>query len=79
MRGVDFMAAPEGVMKQIKAGALPTVKSGEALNTMAIGWATLGFAWKKPMMVVMVRNSRHTFSLIEKRFGKKCRGLYLRG
>jgi flavin reductase (DIM6/NTAB) family NADH-FMN oxidoreductase RutF len=66
MRDVDFMAAYEGLMKQIKEGAFLTVKAGEALNTMTIGWATLGFAWKKPMMMVMVRNSRHTFSLIEK-------------
>jgi flavin reductase (DIM6/NTAB) family NADH-FMN oxidoreductase RutF len=66
MRDVDFMAAYEGVMKQVKEGAFLTVKAGEALNTMTIGWATLGFAWKKPMMMVMVRNSRHTFSLIEK-------------
>jgi flavin reductase (DIM6/NTAB) family NADH-FMN oxidoreductase RutF len=66
MRDVDFMAAYEGVMKQIKEGAFLTVQAGKALNTMTIGWATLGFAWKKPMMMVMVRNSRHTFSLIEK-------------
>ena len=66
MRDVDFMAAYEGVMKQIKEGAFLTVKAGEALNTMTIGWATIGFAWKKPIMMVMVRNSRHTFSLIEK-------------
>ena len=64
MRDVDFMAAYEGVMKQIKEGAFLTVKAGEALNTMTIGWATLGFAWRKPVMMVMVRNSRHTFSLI---------------
>ena len=66
MRDVDFMAAYEGVMKQIKEGAFLTVKAGEALNTMTIGWATIGFAWKKPIMMVMVRNSRHTYSLIEK-------------
>jgi flavin reductase (DIM6/NTAB) family NADH-FMN oxidoreductase RutF len=66
MRDVDFMAAYESVMKRIKEGAFLTVKAGEALNTMTIGWATLGFAWKKPMIMVMVRNSRHTFSLIEK-------------
>jgi len=37
MRDVDFMAAYEGVMKQIKEGAFLTVKAGEALNTMTIG------------------------------------------
>jgi len=66
MREIDFMAGYEGVMKQIKAGAFLTVKAGDALNTMTIGWATIGFAWRKPIFMVMVRNSRHTFSLIEK-------------
>ena len=66
MRKVDFMTAYEGVMKQIKEGAFLTVKAGEALSTMTIGWATIGFAWKKPIIMVMVRNTRHTYSLIEK-------------
>ena len=66
MRDVDFMAVYEGVMKQIKEGAFLTVKAGEAFNTMTIGWATIGFAWRKPIMMVLVRNSRHTFSLMEK-------------
>ena len=66
MRKVDFMTAYEGVMKQIKEGAFLTVKAGDALNTMTIGWATIGFAWKKFIMMVMVRNTRHTYSLIEK-------------
>ena len=66
MRDVDFMAVYEEAMKQIKEGAFLTVKAGEALNTMTIGWATIGFAWRKPVMMIMVRDSRHTFSLIEK-------------
>ncbi|MBI5578775.1 MAG: flavin reductase family protein [Deltaproteobacteria bacterium] len=66
MKDIDFMAVYEGVLKQIKEGAFLTVKAGKQLNTMTIGWATIGFAWRKPIMMVMVRNSRHTFSLIEK-------------
>ncbi len=66
MRDVDCTAVYERVMKQIKEGAFLTVKAGDQLNTMTIGWATIGFAWRKPIMMVMVRNSRHTFSLIEK-------------
>lgn len=66
MRDVDFMAVHERVMKQIREGAFLTVKAGEAVNTMTIGWATIGIAWRKPMLMVMVRNSRHTFGLIEK-------------
>jgi len=66
MQDVDVMAVYEGVMKQIKEGAFLTVKVGEALNTMTIGWAAIGFAWKKPILMVLVRNSRHTFGIIEK-------------
>jgi flavin reductase (DIM6/NTAB) family NADH-FMN oxidoreductase RutF len=66
MQDVDFMAVYENVMKQIQEGAFLTVRAGEALNTMTIGWATIGFAWRKPVMMVMVRSSRHTFGLIEK-------------
>ncbi|MFH1727040.1 MAG: flavin reductase family protein [Pseudomonadota bacterium] len=35
-------------------------------NPMTIGWATIGTIWYKPIMTVLVRPSRHTFSLIEK-------------
>lgn len=66
MRDIDFMATYEKVMKQIQAGAFLTVQAGEALNTMTIGWATIGYAWRKSVMMVMVRNSRHTFGIIEK-------------
>jgi len=39
-------------------------KSGKA-NAMAIGWGVLGLIWGKPMFLVLVRPSRHTFALIE--------------
>ena len=42
------------------------MKSGEALNTMTIGWATIGIVWSRPIFMVAVRLSRHTFTLIEK-------------
>jgi flavin reductase (DIM6/NTAB) family NADH-FMN oxidoreductase RutF len=34
-------------------------------NVMAIGWGTIGIIWRKPMFVVLVRPSRHTYKLIE--------------
>lgn len=66
MRDVDFRSAYEKVMKQIQEGAFLTVRAGSRVNTMTIGWATLGIAWRQPIMMVMVRNSRHTFGIIEK-------------
>jgi flavin reductase (DIM6/NTAB) family NADH-FMN oxidoreductase RutF len=34
-------------------------------NTMTIGWGFLGTIWSKPVFVVAVRHSRHTFKLME--------------
>ena len=65
MKKVDYMTVAEKAIKRIKKGAFLTVKAGEQLNTMAIGWATFGFVWQKPIMMIAVRNSRHTFRIIE--------------
>ncbi len=65
MKKIDHMAVAEEAISHIKRGAFLTVKADEALNTMAIGWATIGFVWSKPILMVAVRNSRHTFEIIE--------------
>ncbi len=65
MKRIDYMAAAQQAVTQIKNGAFLTVKSGEAINTMTIGWATIGYVWRKPIMMVAVRITRHTFSIIE--------------
>jgi flavin reductase (DIM6/NTAB) family NADH-FMN oxidoreductase RutF len=62
---VDYMAVAQQAVTQIKNGAFLTVKSGEAINTMTIGWATIGYVWRKPIIMIAVRLSRHTFSIIE--------------
>jgi flavin reductase (DIM6/NTAB) family NADH-FMN oxidoreductase RutF len=66
MKRVDYMQVAAEGMDQIRIGAFLTVKSGDALNTMTIGWATIGYVWGKPIMMVAVRLSRHTFTIIER-------------
>ena len=66
MKDVDYMNAAEDSVGLIKKGAFLTVKAGDALNTMTIGWVTFGVVWQKPIMMVMVRSTRHTFGIIEK-------------
>ena len=66
MQTVDYLAVAEKAMQQIKKGAFLTVKAGNALNTMTIGWATIGYCWRKPIFMIAVRDSRHTFSILEK-------------
>lgn len=66
MKELDYMAVAEEVMAQIKKGAFLTVKSGDACNTMTIGWTLIGYAWQRPVLMVLVRTSRHTFKFIDK-------------
>jgi flavin reductase (DIM6/NTAB) family NADH-FMN oxidoreductase RutF len=65
MERFDYMAVAQQAVNGIKNGAFLTVKSAEAINTMTIGWAAIGYVWRKPIMMVAVRLSRHTFSIIE--------------
>jgi flavin reductase (DIM6/NTAB) family NADH-FMN oxidoreductase RutF len=65
MIDVDSMAVADEAMAKIKAGAFLTVQAGERMNTMTIGWATIGFCWRKPVFMAAVRDSRHTFTIIE--------------
>jgi flavin reductase (DIM6/NTAB) family NADH-FMN oxidoreductase RutF len=66
MKHIDPLTLTEKTIAQIRKGAFLTVKAGDKLNTMAIGWATIGYVWQRPILMVAVRKTRHTFSLIEK-------------
>jgi flavin reductase (DIM6/NTAB) family NADH-FMN oxidoreductase RutF len=66
MKDLNYMAIAEDAIKRIKKGAFLTVKAGDRLNVMTIGWAAFGLVWQKPIMMVAVRSSRHTFGIIEK-------------
>jgi flavin reductase (DIM6/NTAB) family NADH-FMN oxidoreductase RutF len=66
MKNVDYAAVAERAIEHIKKGGFLTVQSGDALNTMTIGWATMGFVWRKPTFMVAVRRSRYTFGIMEK-------------
>ncbi len=48
-----------------KKGAFLTVKSAEIVNTMTISWGSIGFIWRKPVFMVLVRGTRYTYELIE--------------
>ncbi|HDR14408.1 MAG TPA: flavin reductase family protein [Desulfobacteraceae bacterium] len=66
MKDMDYTTVAERVITGIKKGAFLTVRAGGDLNTMTIGWATIGYIWRKPVMMVAVRASRHTFGIIER-------------
>jgi flavin reductase (DIM6/NTAB) family NADH-FMN oxidoreductase RutF len=65
MKELDYMAIAEEAIQKIKKRAFLTVKAGDRLNVMTIGWAAFGVCWQRPIMMVAVRSSRHTFGIIE--------------
>ena len=46
-------------------GAFLTVKDGEKINTMTIGWGNIGYVWNRPIFTFMVRKSRYTIDLLK--------------
>ena len=49
----------------LEKGILLTTKAGEKVNTMTIGWGTIGIEWSKPVFVAYVRDSRHTRAMLD--------------
>jgi flavin reductase (DIM6/NTAB) family NADH-FMN oxidoreductase RutF len=66
MKDRKYLDNIDELMASLTKGALLTVEADGKINTMAIGWATIGFVWKKEVFMVAVRDSRYTFELIEK-------------
>lgn len=63
---VSIGRVADSILEQLPRGAFLTVKAGDRINTMTIGWGTFGRMWNKPVFMVMVRYSRYTYELIER-------------
>lgn len=53
------------ICKALPKGILLTTKNGDKVNSMAIGWGTIGVDWSRPVFIVYVRESRHTKHMLE--------------
>ena len=51
--------------KHMSQGVLLTTKGEKGVNTMTIGWGTMGIEWGRPMFVAYVRESRYTHDLLD--------------
>ena len=54
------------ICKAMKRGILLTTSDAGKVNTMTIGWGTLGIEWGKPIFVAYVRESRYTREFLDK-------------
>jgi flavin reductase (DIM6/NTAB) family NADH-FMN oxidoreductase RutF len=52
--------------KHMGKGILLTTKGESGVNTMTIGWGTIGIEWGRPMFVAYVRESRYTHEMLER-------------
>ena len=53
------------ICKALPGGILLTTKRGEEVNSMTIGWGTIGIDWSRPIFIAYVRESRYTKQLLE--------------
>ncbi len=53
------------ICKALPRGILLTTKRGDEVNTMTIGWGTMGIDWSRPIFIAYVRESRYTKQLLE--------------
>ena len=51
--------------KHMGRGILLTTKANGKVNTMTIGWGTVGIEWGRPVFVAYVRESRFTRQLLD--------------
>lgn len=66
MKEIKYNELSKELLDQLTKGAFLTVKDNSGnLNTMTIGWGTIGYMWRKPVFMAMVRYSRYTYDLIE--------------
>lgn len=54
------------ICKALGKGVLLTTAADGKVNTMTIGWGTLGIEWNRPIFIAYVRVSRYTRQLLEK-------------
>lgn len=66
IKEISYREHLNDVMEQLGKGIFLTVKVEDEINTMTIGWGTIGLIWNKPIFQVLVRGSRHTHELLEK-------------
>lgn len=65
MKELIYYEKNDLALKHLNNGAFLTTMNSEKLNTMTISWGSIGFFWNKPVFIVAVRKSRHTYKIIE--------------
>ena len=65
-RKVELWDEAGHILSNVGKGVLLTSAADGKVNTMTIGWGTLGIQWGKPIFIAFVRRSRYTKELLDK-------------
>ncbi|HHT98451.1 MAG TPA: flavin reductase family protein [Clostridiales bacterium] len=65
MQEIKYNQYSKEALEGLTRGAFLNVSHEGQDNTMTIGWGSLGYIWKKPIIMVMVRYSRHTYQMLD--------------
>lgn len=65
-RHIDLWQEAGHILESVGKGILLTAAAEGSVNTMTIGWGTLGIQWGKPIFIAFVRESRFTKTLLDK-------------
>ena len=63
---IIFSEYAKEILEALPKGILLTTKAGDKVNSMTIGWGTLGIEWSTPIFVAFVREHRFTREQLDK-------------
>ena len=64
-RPIDIRDCAGDIIRAMHRGILITMKVGDKVNSMTIGWGTVGIIWDKPFFVAYVRHQRYTRQMLD--------------
>ena len=65
-RRIEYDEYANTIIKALPSGILLTTKAEGRINSMVIGWGTIGINWGKPVFAAYVRSGRYTCSLLDR-------------
>ena len=85
-RYIDYRDSAGAILRALRPGILVTTKAGDKINSMTIGWGTIGIVWGKPVFIAYIRDCRYTCEMLQQnpeftvnipvgKFSKKALGL----
>lgn len=63
-RKIDVCDCAGNIIRALQPGVLLTTKVGDKINSMTIGWGTIGVQWEKPVFIAFVRTCRFTHEML---------------